>query len=372
MEAVIAGEAPRLLSLSTAVPQHILYQDAVERAAERLFANDRRGRAIFERLRPIYRNAQIDRRNSVVPLTWFEDGRGFGDRNRIYLDAALDVIEQATTHCLATAEIDADRIDDIVTVSTTGIATPSLDARLMQRIRLRPDVRRTPVFGLGCAGGVSGLMRAATLARARPGSMVLLLVVELCTLTFRHADLSKNNLVATALFGDGAAAALVQSPPTLTMPAASPDTLPRLVDGAEHTWPGTLDIMGWDIRDDGFGVVFSRDIPNLVRTRFGPVVGGFLERNQLDSGALDLMLAHPGGVKVLEALQDVLHLPDAALADSRAVLRDHGNMSAATALFVLERALCRGDLAAGSGQRGLLSALGPGFTASLGLIEAAP
>lgn len=350
MATALAADAPRLRALSTAVPANVLEQEAVEQAAARLFATDPRSRAVFERLRPVYRNAGIRRRYSVAPLSWFERDHGLADRNDLYLEAALDLIEGAARRCLDMAGTEAGRIDDIVTVSTTGIATPSLEARLMQRLAIRPDVRRTPLFGLGCAGGVTGLMRAATLARARPGAVVLVLVVELCTLTFRRADLSKNNLVATALFGDGAAAALIQCGRGGGDDWAAAHA-PRLLDAAEHTWPGTLDIMGWDIRDDGYGVLFSRDIPQLVRDRFGAVVEGFLRHGGWAGGVLDHLLAHPGGVKVLDAFQDVLGLSDAALADSRAILADYGNMSAATALFVLQRAIGRGALAPGGEQR---------------------
>lgn len=240
-------------------------------------------------------------------------------------------------------------------VSSTGIATPSLDALLMDRLPFRPDCRRLPVFGLGCVGGVVGLSRAAQLARAEPGSVVLCLVVELCALTFRKDDLRKSNIVATALFGDGAAAALVR---------AGDAPAPALAAWGEHRWPDTLDVMGWDVSETGLAVRFSRDIPRLVRERFRSVTDAFLARAGLMRRDVDGYICHPGGAKVIEALEDVLELQRGTLRDARETLREYGNMSAATVLFVLQRTLRRGLRG-----RHLMTALGPGFTAGFLTLE---
>jgi alkylresorcinol/alkylpyrone synthase len=243
----------------------------------------------------------------------------------------------------------------VVVVSTTGLATPSLDALLIERLGLPRDVIRLPIFGLGCVGGVLGMARAAALARETRGRPVLFAVVELCALTFRAADTSNSNIVAAALFGDGAAAGVI----------ALDGAGPLLGASGQHTWPGSLDVMGWRIEDDGFGVLFSRDIPALVRNRYRDALCGFLDGRGLGLDDLDGFAMHPGGVKVLQALEQSLELAPAALDDSRAVLRDYGNMSAATVLFVLERMLARGATG-----RLLASALGPGFTAGFLLLEA--
>jgi alkylresorcinol/alkylpyrone synthase len=236
----------------------------------------------------------------------------------------------------------------------------------MAELPFRRDVQRLPIFGLGCAGGVLGLARAAAMARAAPGSMVLLLVVELCGLTFRNSDLGKSNIIATALFGDGAAAALI----TCDRDTARSQQLgsqpgPELAGWGEHTWPDSLDVMGWRVEEDGFGVQFSRAIPAIVRERYGAAVDEFLARQGLGRDDLDGTLCHPGGAKVLEALEAVFDLAPGAMTDARAVLRDYGNMSAATVLFVLARALERGLHG-----RHLVSSLGPGFTAGFLLLEA--
>jgi alkylresorcinol/alkylpyrone synthase len=248
-------------------------------------------------------------------------------------------------------------LDAVVTVSTTGVATPSLDALLANRMGMRPDIVRLPIFGLGCAGGVLGLARAADLARARPGNTVLFLVVELCALSFRRDDLTKSNIVATALFGDGAAAAIVTSGDAADGPAFGPS--------GEHLFPDTLGIMGWDVRADGLKAVFSRDIPALVKREMRNASAAFLARHDLTLDGIDRFVCHPGGIKVLAALEEAFGLSTEQLTVEREVLRDFGNMSAATLPFVLERTLR--DARHG---KMLLTAMGPGFTAGFQLLEA--
>ncbi|MEX2201129.1 MAG: type III polyketide synthase, partial [Dongiaceae bacterium] len=243
---------PTVEAVATAVPPHIIRQSDAEAVARHLFDRDR---SDIERLLPVFANAGIEKRHSCMPLDWFSEAHGWKERNDLYERHALQLIEQAATACLDRAQRRAGDVDAIVCVSTTGIATPSLEARLLERMPFRRDVRRLPIFGLGCGGGVTGLARAADLQRTSPESLVLLLVVELCALTFRSADFSRSNIVATALFGDGAAAVLLG-------PAKDG---PCLTAAGEHTWPDSLPVMGWNIEDDGFGVLFSRDIPALVR-----------------------------------------------------------------------------------------------------------
>jgi len=344
---------PRLAALATAVPPYALGQAEVARRARHLFAEAAAGD--LDRLMPVFDHAGIERRYSCVPIDWYEAAHGWSERNTLYLEQATSLLERAAREALARAGMAPAAVDAVVAVSTTGIATPSLDARLIDRLGLRPDVRRLPIFGLGCAGGVIGLSRAADLARAAPGSRVLLLVVELCALAFRKNDVSKSNVVATALFGDGAAAAVI----------ACAGEGPALGAGGEYTWPQSLDIMGWEVAEDGLKAIFSRDIPGLVRRHMRDVVGAFLAPHRLALGDIDRFVCHPGGAKVLSALEEAFRLAEGALAEGRGVLRDYGNMSAATVLFVLERVL-----AAGARGRLLLSALGPGFTAAFQLLEA--
>jgi len=345
-EGTAAMTEPRLLALATAVPPYVLRQSEVRVRARHLFAGA--GNEI-ERLLSVFENAEIETRYSCVPIEWYDAPAGWKDRNRIYLENAVSLLERVTRACLADAKLPVGAIDAIVVVSTTGIATPSLDALLMERLGMRRDVQRLPIFGLGCAGGVIGLARAATLARMAPASRVLFLVVELCALCFRKNDFSKSNVVATALFGDGAAGAIL---------SAGGDFGPRIGPAGEHTWPHSLDIMGWQVEDDGLKALFSRDIPALVRGKLRGVAETFLARYEYTLDDIDAFVCHPGGAKVLTALEQAFGLAAGALAEGRRVLRDYGNMSAATVLFVLERMLRHGIK-----RRMLVSALGPGFTA---------
>lgn len=340
----------RIGGIATAVPPFALDQVDIATRVEAQFGNS----AVVKRLLPVFANTGIDRRYSCVPVAWYYDEHGWPDRNAIYRSSAVDLLERATTDALARANLSVADVDAIVAVSTTGIATPSLDALLMERMPFRRTVNRLPVFGLGCVGGAVGLARAATFAAARPTSTVLLLVIELCALWFRRDDISKSNIVATALFGDGAAAAVLSTSCTGPAVAAS----------GEHTFAGTLDIMGWDVAEDGLQAIFSRDIPHLIETQFAGVLDSYLCDQGMERAQIDRFLSHPGGTKVLDALESAFGLTPGALVDSRAVLREYGNMSAVTVLFVLERALREGALHDGTWQHALLTAMGPGFTAA--------
>ena len=343
---------PRLMALATAVPPHVLRQDQVKAAARCAFRE--RG-AEFERLVPVFDHAGVETRYSCLPLEQYLAPQTWKTRNRIYLENALALVGSASETAIYRAGLAPMDIGAVVTVSTTGLATPSLDALLIEHLGLPRDNLRLPIFGLGCAGGVLGLARAAALARTMPDRPILFAVVELCALTFRIADTSNSNIVAAALFGDGAAAAVVG-------PAGDG---PVIAGYGDYTWRGSLEVMGWRVENDGFGVLFSRDIPSLVRDRYRDALDGFLESRGLQLEDIVAFAMHPGGTKVLEALAATLNLPPAALEDSREVLRNHGNMSASTVLFVLERMLARGARG-----RVLASALGPGFTAGFLLLDA--
>jgi alkylresorcinol/alkylpyrone synthase len=344
---------PRLMSLATAVPEFRVNQEEAARLSGSVF--DRRASDI-ERLLPVFGNAGIDTRYLCMPPTWYLAPHGWVERSRLYVEKAVDLLAKVAQDCIGQAGCGIEDVDGIVTVSTTGVATPSLDALVMERLKMRRDARRLPVFGLGCAGGVIGLTRAREMALATPGSRVLLLVVELCSLTFRFGDKSASNIVAAALFGDGAAGMMI----------GTDADGPAFTGGGEHTWMDSLDVMGWHVEDDGLGVLFSRDIPALVRRDLRPALDAFLARNQLDFPGITDFVCHPGGAKVMDALEVALDRAPGSLAEARGVLRDYGNMSAVTVLFVLERMLPRLN-----GGRYLMSALGPGFTAGFQMLEKA-
>lgn len=346
---------PRLAAIATSVPSYVLEQDDVVQRVRAIFE----GEALVQRLLPVFENSGIRRRYSCVPVEWYYEAHDWKDRNAVYLDCAVPLLERAASDVLERAGARIGDVAAIVAVSTTGVATPSLDALLVERMGFPRTVRRLPIFGLGCAGGALGLARAASVARDMPGKNVLFLVVELCTLSFRRKEVTKSNVVANALFGDGAAAAL------LSTQARGP----AIVASGEHLFEDSLDVMGWDVAADGLRAIFSRDIPALVATRFRGVLDAYLAEQGLTMQDVDRVIPHPGGVKVLDALERAFGLSPGALDDSRAVLREYGNMSAATVLFVLERALSHGALRGDDWNRALVTAMGPGFTAGFVTLE---
>ena len=338
---------PSILSIATAVPEHVLEQGDIARRAGRMFGERL---AVWDRVANVFHTSGIKTRRAVRPADWYETPRGWPERTAAYLEGACDLFRKAAGEALTRAGLAPGDVDSIVTVSSTGIATPSLEARVAADMGFRPGVRRVPVFGLGCGGGVAGLALASRLARAEPGSIVLFVAVELCSLSFRLDTLSKANIVATALFGDGAAACIVST--------AAPG-LAAIEAAGEHNWPGTLGIMGWDVEPQGFGVIFDRAIPPFVASELGGALDAICAREGVDRSRIDRYICHPGGAKVVEALEACLRLPDGALDVERAILAEYGNMSAPTVLFVLER-LAQGQLP----EAMLMTAMGPGFTAS--------
>ncbi|HEY4995999.1 MAG TPA: type III polyketide synthase [Aestuariivirga sp.] len=344
-----------LSSLATAFPPNVLEQSSASAIAKKVFS----GRMDdFERLEGVFKNSGIDRRYAAMPLEWYLSQRGWDERSEAFLTVATELFITAAKQAADEAGLLMQEIDTVVTVSSTGIATPTIEARAAKLLNLRADVMRVPIFGLGCAGGVTGLGIAAQLASARPGTNVLLVVVELCTLAFRLDKFTPANVVATALFGDGAAAAILRK---------GVETKVTIEGALQHMWPDTLGIMGWNVDSTGFEVVFDRAIPPFVRRNIKPVMEEFLEKWGIQQANVpDLFRFHPGGTKVIEAMENALDFLPGSLDIERDILREYGNMSSPTALFVLQRALAR----EGSSQL-VLSALGPGFTASSVLLRRA-
>jgi alkylresorcinol/alkylpyrone synthase len=327
-----------------------LPQDEVAEAAREMFG---KRYSAFDRMAPVFQTAGIKKRHAARPIEWYSKPHGWKERTAAYLEVAHELFVDAATKALDQAQLKASEVDAVVTVSSTGIATPSLEARASRAMGFRPDVQRVPVFGLGCAGGVSGFAIAARLAKVQPGANVLLVVVELCTLAFRLDQLSKANIVACALFGDGAAACILR---------AAKDGIAEVEACGEHTWPDTLDIMGWDLDSQGFEVIFAQAIPSFAEANMGPAVSGILERARIRMNEVDRFVCHPGGAKVVAALEKALCISQGALDHERAVLREYGNMSAPTVLFVLDYALQAG--LAGLPSRSVMTAMGPGFSVS--------
>lgn len=338
-----------LLGLGLATPEHVLSQEEAAATAAGIFG-DRL--ASFPQFGRVFANSGIGARRTARPAAWFAAPHGWSERMAAYLDTAESLFVAAAAAALNEAGVAASEIDCVVVSSTSGFATPSLEARLATTLGFRPDIERVPLFGLGCGGGVAGLATAARLASAAPRRTLLFVTVELCSLAFRSDDGSRANLVATALFGDGAAACVLRA-------GEEPDAI-AVIDGAgQHLFAESGDIMGWRVDDAGFGIVLSADLPQFLRRELGPALASLFDQCGLAGGAVDRVLCHPGGAKVLAALEAVLGVPDGTLDHERAVLAEYGNMSAPTVLFVLERAR-----RAGLPPRAALLALGPGFSAN--------
>jgi alkylresorcinol/alkylpyrone synthase len=371
----------RLLSIATAVPPHVIRQGDAKRLIEALFSGGAEepgardevvatDTADWARLYSVFDHGAIETRRSCMPLAWYAEPHGFKERNDRYVEHAVDLSAEACLRALERAGLAGGDVDHVVFVSSTGLATPSVDAMLVKRLGLPSRVRRTPIWGLGCAGGAAGLARAGAFAQAAPGSRVLVVALELCSLTFQRGDRTKRNLVAASLFGDGAAAAVLSTEPAGgSGKAAGARRALDLVASAATFWHDTLDVMGWDVDGEGLHVVFSRDIPAIVRAKVRESVEAFLGAEGLRMRDVRRFAAHPGGLKVLDAYRDALDLDEEAVSVARGVLREFGNMSAPTCLFVLERFLERGEVAAGD--LVLVTALGPGFAAEYVLLRGA-
>ena len=337
----------KLLGLGVAVPGNVIHQAEAAALAESLFSDRIRG---FSHLVPVFSNSGIRRRYTVQPLSWFLDQHGWADRMQAYAEGARALFADAAARAMSQAGLEAADIDTIVTISSTGFATPSIEALVAHEMGFRPDIQRVPIFGLGCAGGVSGLSIAARLAAGRPGTKVLMVAIELCSLAFRLDEPSNVSVVASALFGDGAAACVL---------GVDEGGVAGVESTGEHLFPDSAELMGWRVDDHGLGIILAQSLPHFVGSQVGPAIKGILSRNGLDLDDIDRFVCHPGGTKVLDAVERSLSLGQGTLNDEREVLAEYGNMSSPTVLFVLDRAV-----KAGLPERSAMLALGPGFTAS--------
>jgi alkylresorcinol/alkylpyrone synthase len=317
-----------------------------------------------ERLEELHRSVQVSGRYLALPLAEYRELTSFARRNEAWTRAAVDLGEVAIREALRLAGLSPRDVDHLVFVTTTGIATPSIDARLVNRLGLRRDVRRSPLFGLGCAGGAAGISRASDLIAARPEQVAVLLSVELCSLTLQRDDLSVPNIIASGLFGDGAAAVVLTGG---RGGEAGQEDGPAVVATGSAFYPDTEGVMGWDVVDSGFKVVLSARVPEVVRQNVRADVDAFLEKSGLDRSAIRHWIAHTGGPKVLRTFESALELPDGALARSWRSLKETGNLSSASVLFVLGELLASGEPE--KGDLGLLMAMGPGFCSELVLLQ---
>lgn len=350
---------PAILSVGRALPPHHVDRETLVAALSSYWA---RKHFNVSRLADLHRAAQVGGRHLALPLAEYAALDSFGKCNDAFIRVGAEVGEAAVRAGLKAAGLAPADVDHLWFVTVTGISTPSLDAKLANRLGLKAGVKRTPVFGLGCMAGAAGVARASDALRAFPGDVAVMLSVELCSLTLQRDDASIANVVATGLFGDGAAA-VVMAGGARTNGAR----VPRVVATRSVFYPETERVMGWDVVDTGFKVVLSAKVPEVVEAHVGEDVDAFLGDHGLARKDVAHWIAHTGGPKVLEAFRRGLGLPASALERSWRSLREIGNLSSASVLFVL------GDLLeseeARPGDVGLLAAMGPGFSAELVLLR---
>lgn len=319
-----------------------------------------------ERLERLHQNVQVGGRHLALPIEQYPALSSWGEANDAWIRVAQEIGAAAIDSALAAAGLAFDAVDALFTVTVTGVATPSLDARLMNRRPFRSDLKRIPIFGLGCVAGAAGIARAADYVRAFPDQIAVLLSVELCSLTVQRGDLSIPNLIATGLFGDGAAAAVVMGEKAAERYGASGYAVRAT---RSVFYPDTEGVMGWDISGQGLKIVLSAEVPKMVEQHLRPDVDAFLHDLGLVRRDIDRFICHPGGPKVLTTMEEQLELPPGALDATWRSLREVGNLSSTSVLLVLEEALREPGRAPGAREKALLLAMGPGFCSELVLLE---
>ena len=353
-----AASQPAILSLATGVPGTGYTQAEIFDYLQHLFQRTRHARFIFNR-------AGVDRRYMAADREFYMQPQGTEARNNAYMARALPLGAETIARCLAGAGLSPADVDDFFVVSCTGLDIPGLDLRLAGQLGMRADLRRTCVLGMGCYAAFPALHRAREAVAARPGRLALVLALELCSLHLQDDD-SLENMVVSALFADGAAAALIGASDLVT-PAGAAARGPRLVDAATYCDYTTFDHMAFHVTDHGFQMRLSAYVPDVLAANVEAFIDPLLARNGLTRADVAFWGVHPGGSKILDYLQERLALDEAQMRYSRAVLRDYGNMSSPTILFVLDQIQRLGQPA--PGDYGLLMAFGPGLTMEAAVIQ---
>lgn len=347
---------PSIAAVSKIELPYKIAQQEVKEQAQIMFSKDfpQTNRLIFA-----FDNTEIKTRNFCKPLSFYTSTTTFEQRNLEYINTALEYSVQAIEDVLKKTGISTNDITDILFVSTTGLATPSMDALIINKLRLNPHVRRMPLWGLGCAGGVSGMAKANAMAAADPDAIVLLVAVELCSLTLIKNDYSKSNFIGSSLFSDGIAACIVKGDNYGTNEAIT------YFDASSKLYYDSLEVMGWEFQDTGFKVLFSKDIPTFINEHVLEDITEFLLKHELQLSDIKNFIFHPGGKKVLDAYTDALAVGNDFLQKTREVMNDNGNMSSVTVLYVLEKFLEEGY----QDGYGLMMAMGPGFSSEMVLLK---
>ena len=347
----------RIASAATALPKYRYDQQTILEALKFHWADKLEVPDMLDRL---HARTGVETRSLALPIEAYPELKSWGEANQIWIDTACELGQTAIYHALTRAGLSVKDPAAIFFVSVSGVASPSIDAKLVNLMGLNRNIKRVPIFGLGCVAGAAGIARAADYVRAFPDQVALLLSVELCSLTIQRDDLSIANLISSGLFGDGAAAVIVAGD-------ECPCTGPRILATRSVFYPDTEDVMGWDIGERGFRIVLSKEVPNMVYRHLAGDIDAFLAEHDLRRGDIGAWVMHTGGPAILTATENALDLPDGALEASWDCLRRVGNLSSSSVLFVLEEFLERRKPAPGT--YGLLAAMGPGFCSELILLQ---
>lgn len=347
--------AIRIAATSTALPEHSVTQDEAKFHIGRVFSI---GPKWLDAMMEVIQNSQVKQRYFVNPLERIVTPRPLGEVSREYQEHAVRLGKQVAAECLERADLQPRDIDVLITVSCTGVMIPSVDAHLINEMGFRQDVRRLPITELGCAGGAAALSMARDFLLANPGANVLVICIELSSLTFQRGNLTQANLISTVLFGDGAAAAIL---------TGRDGEGPRILDTSTYLFPNSLDAMGFDLKEGGLHIVLSKDVPQMIREKIKGLVTAFLGRHSLCKEKISAFVLHPGGQKLMLYMEEELGLKPQQTEFSWSVLRECGNLSSASVIFVLHEWLTKRNL--GAGAYGLMAAFGPGFSAEMLLLQ---
>jgi alkylresorcinol/alkylpyrone synthase len=349
---------PSLVAISKIDFPFKVKQQIIKQAVQELFEPSFQS---INKMMSVFDNTEIESRNLCMPLDYYSTIHSFQEQNSEYINLSLDYSIEAINACIFSADIKKEDITDIIFISTTGLATPSLDALIINKMKLNENINRIPIFGLGCAGGVSGFGKASTLARANPDAIVLLVAAELCSLTFLRNDFSKSNFIGSSIFSDGVSALIVSGD---NQKNKTKNKISFLASQSKLYYD-SLDVMGWEFLNEGFKVIFSKDIPTIIEKNILSDVTNFLEKNDLKLSEIKNFIFHPGGKKILNAYTDALKIKGDFLKNTKEVLKENGNMSSATVLYVLERFFTQGF----ENGYGLMVSMGPGFSCEMVLLD---
>ena len=347
---------PHIAAVSKIDLPHKIEQQKVKEYAKNIFSTDF---PQIDRIIDAFDHTEIKFRNFCQSLDYYAEGKNFQIHNDEYVRISLEYSIQAVEKSMKLAKVNKNEITDFIFISSTGLATPSLDALIINKMQLNPHISRTPVFGLGCGGGVSGIAKANAIAKGNPEAVVLIVAVELCSLTFLKNDYSKSNFIASSLFSDGIVACIIKGD---SHPFIHPV---KIIGSSSKLYYDSLDIMGWEFLDTGFKAIFSKDIPTFIHTNIRKDIDDFLSKYNLMLGDIKNFIFHPGGKKVINAYEEVLEMKENALKNTCHIMNEYGNMSSATVLYVLEKFLTDGF----ENGYGLMVAMGPGFSSEMVLLD---